>query len=80
MLENVWIAALVAIFAWWFATGVILLVVRRADNSDGHLWATIGNVPLLILGGTGAWITFTDTSLFGVYGAFFSALAIWGWI
>ena len=80
MLENVWIAALVAIFAWWFATGVILLVVRRADNSDGHLWATLGNVHLLILGGTGAWITFTDTSLFGVYCAFFSALAIWGWI
>jgi len=31
-----WIAALIALFTWWFSTGVILLAVRRADRDGGH--------------------------------------------
>lgn len=80
MFESPWIAALVALFAWWSATGVILFVVRRADNTDSHIWATLGNLPLLFAGAAGVWLTLGNPSAAGVYGAFFGALAIWGWI
>lgn len=82
MLENPWIAALIALFAWWFFTGAILWVVRTADRQgpNGHVWATIMGLPFL---GAGIWMF--GQSLFvvdagGVYAAFLSALLIWGWI
>ncbi|MGA1276319.1 MAG: DUF3623 family protein, partial [Gemmobacter sp.] len=31
--ESPWIAALVAVFLWWFSTGAILWRVRAADNA-----------------------------------------------
>jgi putative photosynthetic complex assembly protein 2 len=80
MLTNPWIAALVALFAWWFFTGIILLIVRRADLRNAHMWATMANLPVLALGCVVAWHTIWDTSTMGVYTAFFAALAIWGWI
>ena len=82
MLANPWIAALVALFAWWFSTGAILWVVRKADNQGphGHFWATVMGVPFL---GAGMWLlteSLTATGLGGAYAAFGSALLIWGWI
>ena len=32
-MASPWIAALVALFLWWFSTGAILIVVRRAGRS-----------------------------------------------
>ena len=32
MLTDPWIAALLALFLWWFSTGVILMVVKYADR------------------------------------------------
>ena len=80
MLSSPWIAALIALFAWWFSTGVILFVVRRADHSGGHLWATLTNLPMLILGGVGLWYSAPLLTIEMVYLAFFSALLVWGWI
>jgi hypothetical protein len=54
MTGNHWLAAFVALFLWWFSTGVILWRVRRADNGgpDGHLRSVLLGLPLLILGRT----------------------------
>lgn len=81
-MDNPWIAALVALFLWWFATGILLVAVRLADRAGGraHLALTLGTLPLL---GVGIWAlgaSLADPGIMGVYLAFLAALAIWGWI
>jgi putative photosynthetic complex assembly protein 2 len=80
-MDSPWIAALFALFVWWFATGAILIVVKRADLAGGaaHLNAVLAGLPLLGLGWYGLVATMTSDSVASVYGAFLSALAIWGW-
>jgi putative photosynthetic complex assembly protein 2 len=82
MTGNSWLAALVALFLWWFSTGLILWRVRRADNGgpDDHIWSVLLGLPLLFAGVLGFHQTLPVTSTTGVYLAFLSALAIWGWI
>ncbi len=77
-----WTAALFALFIWWFSTGAILMVVKRADlgGAGAHLRATLLGLPLFGLGLYGFWATLGDTTLPGVYLAFLSALAVWGWV
>ncbi|MBT3649118.1 MAG: DUF3623 family protein, partial [Rhodobacteraceae bacterium] len=43
MIGPVGIAALVALFSWWFFTGAILLIVRGADQRgpNAHWIATL---------------------------------------
>ncbi|MDP2081493.1 MAG: putative photosynthetic complex assembly protein PuhE [Pseudotabrizicola sp.] len=81
-MTNPWIAALSAIFLWWFSTGIILWRVRRADNEghDAHLWSVLLGLPLLLAGIVGLMETLNDTSAVGAYLAFLSALAVWGWV
>lgn len=81
-MTNPWIAALSAIFLWWFSTGIILWRVRRADNAghDAHLWSVLLGLPLLLGGIIGLNATLADTSALGAYLAFLSALAVWGWV
>ncbi len=82
MLANPWIAALVALFAWWFSTGAILVVVRRADRAGPRAGrdATLLALPLLALGIWGFAASQAVETPAAAYAAFFSALAIWGWI
>lgn len=77
-----WIAALFAVFTWWFFTGLILLVVRRADGGKAvaHGRNVFLSVPLLALGVAGVVISASMLSLAGVYVAFVSVMLIWGWI
>ncbi|MEL6977522.1 MAG: putative photosynthetic complex assembly protein PuhE [Pseudomonadota bacterium] len=83
MAQNPWIAALFALFAWWFSTGLILVVVARADRrrnaESAHLRMTLFTLPLLALGWFGFVETMGATDLASIYGAFLSALLIWGW-
>jgi putative photosynthetic complex assembly protein 2 len=81
-MTNPWIAALSALFLWWFSTGIILWRVKRADNDgrDAHLWSVILGLPLLMAGVGGIMATLNDASAYGAYVAFLSALAIWAWI
>lgn len=81
-MDNPWLAAVSALFVWWFSTGLILWRVRAADNGAPvqHLLSVIFALPLLIAGGVGIVLTRTDASSGGAYLAFLSALAIWGWI
>ena len=82
MMSSPWISALFAIFAWWFFTGLILLVVRKSDAGDAvaHGRSVVLTVPLLALGCAGLFVSATTPSLQNVYIAFLSTLLIWGWI
>lgn len=82
MLSSPWIAALVALFVWWFATGAILFAVRRADHGGprARLWACLMTLPFLVMGAAVFVDTLGNTSIAAIYIAFLSALAIWGWI
>jgi putative photosynthetic complex assembly protein 2 len=82
MADQPWLAALTALFLWWFSTGAILWRVRAADNvgGDAHVWSVILGLPLLGAGAFGVTQTLTDPTATGAYIGFLSALAIWGWI
>ena len=77
-----WIAAVIALFVWWFSTGSILMAVKHADlrGRAACLRLTVMAVPLAGAGLYGLWWSAQDPSIFGVYVAFMSALALWGWI
>jgi len=77
-----WIAALFALFVWWFSTGAILIVVRRAERAGqvARRLATWAALPVLALGVWAFWTTLDSDSLRAAYSAFLAALAIWGWI
>ena len=81
-MTQLWIAALIALFAWWFSTGAILAVVKRADagGRKSHLWAVLLALPVLVLG-AGLFVdTLHRTEPFAIFAGFLSALMIWGWI
>ena len=82
MIANSWIAALFALFLWWFSTGAILWVVKTAAERgrDGHIWSVLYGLPVLGLGVAGFVGTLESTDVAAAYIAFLSALAIWGWI
>jgi putative photosynthetic complex assembly protein 2 len=81
-MTNPWLVSLSAIFLWWFSTGAILWRVRHADRlgHDAHLWSVLLGLPLLAGGFLGLHSTLGNGTVSGVYLAFLSALAIWGWI
>jgi putative photosynthetic complex assembly protein 2 len=77
-----WTAALLALFVWWFATGVILLAVRLADRRgpSAHRALALGTLPLFVLGLWGFAATLTMEGLLAVHLAFASVILIWGWV
>lgn len=82
MLTSPWIAALIAIFSWWFFTGIILLVVRRTDvaGATAHGVSVVCGVPFLALGTLGLIVSAQTLTVTNTYVAFLSVLLIWGWI
>jgi len=81
-MTTAWSAILIALFAWWFFTGAILLVVRRADAGDqvAHGRNVFITVPFFALGFAGLWISAQELTVANAYIAFVSVLLIWGWI
>lgn len=82
LFASPWSAAATALLLWWFSTGIILWRVRVADNAGGlaHQRSVILAAPLLAAGILGIAASADDPGVGGVYLAFVSALAIWGWI
>lgn len=82
MFETPWIAALAALFLWWFATGILLWRVHAADKGgpDQHIWSVLLSLPVFAAGAFGVHATLMDASPQGVWFAFLSALALWAWI
>jgi putative photosynthetic complex assembly protein 2 len=80
--EHPIVAILAALFLWWFSTGAILWRVRAADNAGeaAHLRSVVYGLPFLVLGVLGFRASAADPGAAGVWLAFASALAIWGWI
>jgi putative photosynthetic complex assembly protein 2 len=77
-----WIAAICAVFAWWFFTGAILFAVRKSDagNAVAHGRSVVLAVPMLALGFAGLVVSAGTVSVLNVYMAFLSALMVWGWV
>ncbi|MEL6169373.1 MAG: putative photosynthetic complex assembly protein PuhE [Pseudomonadota bacterium] len=82
MTSSPWIAALLALFLWWFFTGAILWAVKRADRAggDAHIWSGLFGLPMLGLGAALFLAALQDISVTGAYLGFLSALLVWGWI
>jgi len=81
-MQSPWIAAAFAVFAWWFFTGLILLVVRRADAGDAvaHGRNVFLSIPVFALGAAGLVVSADSLTVQNVYISFVSVLLIWGWI
>lgn len=81
-MTSIWFAVGFALFAWWFFTGAILLIVRRADAGDqvAHGRNVFLTVPFFALGFAGLWISAQHSSVANAYLAFVSVMLIWGWI
>ncbi|MEM9342482.1 MAG: putative photosynthetic complex assembly protein PuhE [Pseudomonadota bacterium] len=78
MLASPWIAALLALFLWWFFTGAILWAVNsREGKFPGPL---AYGLPMLAFGIFGYGAAVNDSSVGGAYLGFLAALALWGWI
>lgn len=77
-----WIAALIALFVWWFSTGAILMAVKHADQrGEAARRRALGlATPLLLVGVVGVQYSLSDPSVLGAYVGFLSALSLWGWI
>ncbi|MEM6409430.1 MAG: putative photosynthetic complex assembly protein PuhE [Pseudomonadota bacterium] len=82
MMASPWIAAVFAVFAWWFFTGAILLIVRKSDAGEAvaHGRSVFLSVPLAALGFAGLVVSSAEMTLANVYISFLSVLLIWGWI
>lgn len=82
MAGSPWIPAGVALALWWISTGVLLVLVRRAEHEDHEirLKSVLGALPLLIGGVLVHWLTRNGTGASAAYGGFGAALAVWGWI
>ncbi len=81
MTAAILIPALGALFLWWFLTGAILYVIRRADRvgGDAYRMAAVLSVPVLALGAALV-ILSAEGGQGGVWAGFVGALLIWGWI
>ena len=75
-----WVAAVIALFIWWFSTGTILLAVKYADRAGrrARVNTTLIGLPLVVLGVCGAIWSQSHIDILGTYVAFLSALALWG--
>lgn len=82
MTDSPWIAALFALFLWWFSTGAILFVVKSSDQKHtlAHRQAVLWALPFLVFGMVGVTASFGMTGATGAYLGFVGALALWGWI
>ena len=80
MSNPIVIACLVAVFSWWFFTGIILLLVRYSDGSSFGLEDFMRYfTPFLVAG----WIDQYSSqfvSVLAVYLSFLGAMLVWGWL
>ncbi len=77
-MAEIGIPALVTIFAWWFSTGLILLLdgLRRETFRRSMAFATFFLLTALF----GAWAVREEATVAGAYLGFLCGLAVWGWI
>ncbi|MEM8980291.1 MAG: putative photosynthetic complex assembly protein PuhE [Pseudomonadota bacterium] len=82
MFASAWIAALGALFVWWFSTGAILCLVKHGDKWGGEwpLRLTFWALPMLFMGAGLMQVSANWLTPLGAYMGFASAIFLWGWI
>jgi putative photosynthetic complex assembly protein 2 len=75
--SDLWPPIAVTIFAWWFSTGVVLLLVRLKPSL--HWPVLIGFAGIAGLAVWGLIVSAKNESAASAYCGFLSALMIWGW-
>ena len=73
-MTSIWIPALVALFLWWFGTGIVLLIGRAPRATALGLGTLALLVAVLAVGLTAARTDFTAACV-----AFTAAIVVWGW-
>lgn len=69
---------LVTIFAWWFSTGLILLLDGlRRETFRRSMGVASGLLAAALIG---VWALRDETTVLGAYLGFVCGLAVWGWI
>ena len=76
MSNTAW-AALFAVFIWWFSTGIVLLLNGMQRKS--YRWSLLVSSGLGLAGLYALVHTAQQAGTAAVYGAFASALLVWGW-
>jgi putative photosynthetic complex assembly protein 2 len=74
---NTVIAALFAVFIWWFSTGIVL--VLNGMRRRAYRWSLLVSTVLAVTALFALKHTAQQTGLAGAYCAFTSALLVWGW-
>ncbi len=68
---------LYALFAWWFSTGLILLLDGLPRRT--YRWSMAAATGLLAVGLYGLWASSAAATPAGAYAAFTCSLLVWGW-
>ncbi|MBC7941706.1 MAG: DUF3623 domain-containing protein, partial [Chitinophagaceae bacterium] len=76
-MDSLWLAALFAVFIWWFSTGLVLLLDGLPRTT--FRWSLLLSSALTVAALFGLVHTAQQTSLAGAYCAFSCALLVWGW-
>jgi putative photosynthetic complex assembly protein 2 len=71
------LAALFAVFIWWFSTGLVLLLNRL--SRDATRVSLLASTALAVTALVALQHTAAQTTVAGAYCAFTSALLVWGW-
>jgi putative photosynthetic complex assembly protein 2 len=74
---NLWAGAVVTLFAWWFSTGLILMLVRAPRRYHKLLLLGFG-----VVGAIAFWgliVSASQNSPPAIYCGFLCALIVWGW-
>ncbi len=77
-MESVGVAIAFALFAWWFSTGAILMLVRLPRAMHGAAMVAMGALAALALWGLAA--TRDDATPSGALAGFTYGLLIWGFL
>ena len=81
-MSSPWIAASIAVIAWWVSTGAILFAVHRADDRGPAARRAIVllSAPVALIGFLMVRASLDQMTTTNVYMSFFGALLVWGWI
>jgi putative photosynthetic complex assembly protein 2 len=76
-MSNIALAAVFAVFIWWFSTGIVLLL--NGMKRDAYRWSLAISTCLGLAALYALAHTAQQTGTAAVYCAFTSALLVWGW-
>ena len=69
--------ALVALFVWWFSTGIVLLLNRLPKRNHGR--STLAATALAVAAAAVLYATAGGTDPASAYWGFLAAIVLWGW-